>query len=310
MQSHIVVAGSINMDFVIRTPHHPQLGETVIGGSFQTFPGGKGANQSVAAARAGASVILIGRIGKDSFGSELTSILNQDGIDTSYVQIDPEITTGVAFIIIDDTTGQNNIVLAEGANGRLSPEHIDAAKAAFNGASLFTFNLECPMNALENAVFLAKQNGARIVLNPAPFQTLPQTMLSNIDYLIPNQIEVSSLLGESNLEGDISKIIDKVGQMQDKGVLKDVIVTLGSDGALVIENGKGTHLPAYPVKAVDTVAAGDAFVGAFSTAINEGLPLLEAARWGNAAGALAVTKHGAQPSLPTRKDLERFLNAG
>jgi len=307
MNGHIVVAGSINMDFVIRTPHHPQLGETVIGGSFQTFPGGKGANQSVAASRAGANVKLIGRVGNDSFGESLMQTLIKDKIDTSFIQIDDSTATGVAFIIVDYNTGENNIVLAEGANGKVTPQQILAAQEIFNGASVFTFNLECPLPALAQAVKFAKKYGAKVVMNPAPYQPLPADMLAEVDYLIPNQIEISSLLNSPSLVGSLHAIEEAVGKMQREGGLHNVIVTLGEKGALVIENGRATHIPSYPVKPVDTVAAGDAFVGSFSVAISEGRSLLDAARFGNATGAIAVTRPGAQPSMPTRTEIEQFM---
>jgi len=307
MKSHIVVAGSINMDFVIRTPHHPQIGETVIGGSFQTFPGGKGANQSVAAARAGATVKLIGRVGHDNFGDALIQILIDDQIDTTYIQKDENTSTGVAFIIVDDTTGQNNIVLAEGANGMLTVAHVAEAENAFIDANVFAFNLEVPLPALQHAVRLAQKHSTKIVMNPAPYHPLPDEMLSAIDYIILNQVEASALLGDPSLENNLDGIIAGIGKIQSTGKLKVIVVTLGDRGALIIENGQGIHLPAYTVKAVDTVAAGDAYVGAFSAAIDQGFGLVDAARRGNAAGALAVTRRGAQPSLPTRLEIEQFL---
>ncbi len=307
MQEHIVVVGSINMDFVIRTPHHPQLGETVPGGSFQTFPGGKGANQAVAVARAEGRVQLIGRVGNDNFGDTLIEVLINDQVDTTYIQKDEKTATGVAFILVDDVTGQNNIVLAAGANGMLTVEHVSDAENAFIDAQVFTFNLEVPIPALQHAVRLARKHANKIVMNPAPYQPLPDEMLSAIDIIILNQVEVAALLGEPGLENNRERIVAGVQKQQSLGKVKDVVVTLGDQGALVISGGHSLYLPAFRVKAIDSVAAGDAFVGAFSAAISQGYELKEAARRGNAAGALAVTRRGAQPSLPTRLEIEQFL---
>ncbi len=308
MSGHIVAVGSINMDLVIRTPHHPQLGETVMGGSFQTFPGGKGANESVAAARLGATVKLIGCVGTDGFGDALLQTIRADKIDTTYIRQHATMPTGVAFILVDDTTGQNNIVLAEGANGSVTAKTVSESEKAFEGASVLTLNLECTLEAIERAVELAQKYSVRVVFNPAPYQPLPRKLLADVDYLILNQIEIISLLGRPIPVEDHKALSAAVKNMQADKLLRNVIVTLGEDGSLAIPlNEEATHLPAYAVKAVDTVAAGDAFVGAFAVAISEGYSTLEAARWGNAAGALAVTKSGAQPSLPTRAEFNRFL---
>lgn len=307
MAGHVVVAGSINMDFVIRTPHQPQLGETVIGGSFQTFPGGKGANQAVAAARTEAAVKLIGRVGNDNIGDALIQNLINDHVDTTHIQKDDSIATGVAFILVDDITGQNIIVLAEGANGMLIPDHISQAENSFIDADVFTFNLEVPLPALQHAVRLAQKHETKIVMNPAPYSPLTDELLAAIDYIILNEVEMSMLLDDPDLKNDRERIIFEVRQRQSSGKIKDVVVTLGDQGALVISGGNGVHLPAFRVKAIDTVAAGDAFVGAFSAAISQGYDLKEAARRGNAAGALAVTRRGAQPSLPTRIEIDQFL---
>ena len=304
MSGHILAIGSINMDLVIRTPHYPQPGETVMGGSFQTFPGGKGANQSVAAARLGANVVLIGRVGKDGFGDALLQTIKNDGVDIRYIQRDAIMPTGVAFILVDNQDGQNVIVLAEGANGNISTEDVFKHQEVFEDAKVLMMNFECPLPALEKAIHLAKQKNIPVVLNPAPYHPFPAAMLAQIDYLITNQIEISQLLGANQMIEDIQQIVEAVREHKQ---LNNVIITLGEKGALVIEKGNSTHIEAYKVTPVDTVAAGDAFIGAFSVAIAEGKPSITAACWGNAAGALAVTKRGAQPSLPTRADLLSLL---
>lgn len=310
MREYILAVGSINMDLVIRTPHYPQPGETVLGGNFQTFPGGKGANQAVAAARLDAKVLLIGKVGQDSFGDAMLQTIQNDRVDIQCIQRDPKLPTGVAFIIVDETSGQNIIVLAAGANSNVTPLDVAAYTPFFKQAKVLMMNLECPLPAIEKAVELAKQEqDIIVVLNPAPYRQLSPELLRRVDVLVPNQIEISQLLGISSTTADIQDIIRLVGEKQSRGELNQVVITLGEKGALVIENGKSTVIPAHQVTPVDTVAAGDAFVGALSVALSEGKSLLEAAHWGNAAGALAVTKQGAQPSLPTRQALLDLLNS-
>ncbi len=310
MREYILAVGSINMDLVIRTPHYPQPGETVLGGNFQTFPGGKGANQAVAAARLDANVLLIGKVGQDSFGDAMLQTIQNDRVDIQCIQRDPKLPTGVAFIIVDETSGQNIIVLAAGANSNVTPLDVAAYTPFFKQAKVLMMNLECPLPAIEKAVELAKQEqDIIVVLNPAPYRQLSPELLRRVDVLVPNQIEISQLLGISSTTADIQDIIRLVGERQSRGELNQVVITLGEKGALVIENGKSTAIPAHQVTPVDTVAAGDAFVGALSVALSEGKSLLEAAHWGNAAGALAVTKQGAQPSLPTRQALLDLLNS-
>ncbi|HJW84615.1 MAG TPA: ribokinase [Anaerolineae bacterium] len=302
MTGHIVVVGSLNMDLVVRSPRHPQPGETIIGGEFRTFPGGKGANQAVAAARLGGAVTMIGRVGADAFGDALIDTLARDRVDTAHVLRDGESPTGVALITVAAATGQNTIVVASGANARVTPGDVDAAQAAFEGASVLLLQLECPLPAVARAIELAKKRGVRVVLNPAPAQPLDPALLSGVDYLIPNQSELALLTGVQ----DTHAVREAAQRLQAAGV-RQVIVTLGEEGALIVEAGGETRLPAYRVQAVDTTAAGDAFVGAFAVALLEGRSTREAALWGNAAGALAVTRAGAQPSLPTRAELETFL---
>lgn len=301
MRKHILVVGSLNMDLVVRTIRHPQIGETVIGHDFRTYPGGKGANQAVAVARLGCPVKMIGRVGTDAFGQDLVSVITADQVDHSYVLRDEQTATGVAFVTVDDD-GQNTIVVASGANAHLSAEDINAAEGAFVGASLLLIQLEVPLSAVERAIDLARQNGAQIVLNPAPAQLLESDLLEQVDFLIPNQTELALLAGQESTSASID-VLRSMG-------VKRLVVTLGESGVLVIDNDGREHIPAHRVPVVDTTAAGDAFAGAFAVALNEGLSIKEAAEWGNAAGALAVTRPGAQPSLPTRQELLSFLDHG
>jgi ribokinase len=286
------------MDLVVRTVRHPQIGETVIGHDFRTYPGGKGANQAVAAARLGSDVSIIGKVGNDQFGEALLQAVNTDGVNTQYIIRDSKVPTGVAFITVDDR-GKNTIVVASGANAHLSPDEIDASRDAFIGASVLLLQLECPLNVVERAIDIAKQYDIRIVLNPAPAQLLDAYLLHSVDYLIPNQTELTQLSGQESTEAAI-------GVLQGMGV-KRLVVTLGEEGLLVVDESQREHIPAYKVQAVDSTAAGDAFAGAFAVALGEGLSIHQAAIWGNAAGALTVTKAGAQPSLPSRDEFDEFL---
>jgi ribokinase len=295
---HIVVVGSLNMDLVVRSPRHPRPGETLLGREFHTFPGGKGANQAVAAARLGSQVKMIGRVGADAFGEALLQTLSKDGVDARQVEKLAEAPTGVALITVDDA-GQNTIVVVPGANGELSPPDLLAAESAFEGASVVVMQLEIPLRTVTYAADLAHRHGARVTLNPAPAQPLGSTLLKQVDVLIPNQPEAALLTGGASAS-------ESARRLRASGV-RSVIVTLGEDGVLIVEDETEMRLPAHRVSVVDTTAAGDAFVGAFAVALSEGRSAREAAAWGNAAGALAVTRAGAQPSLPARSELEHFL---
>jgi ribokinase len=298
---HIVVVGSVNMDLVVRAPHLPQPGETIIGSDFKTFPGGKGANQAVAAARLGGRVKMIGRVGNDAFGEELLRTLANDHVDTAFVQRDAAAPSGVALITVEEA-GQNTIVVASGANARVTPADVDAAEATFDGATVLLLQLEIPMPTVLHAIEVAKKHQVRVILNPAPSRPLDTQLLSLVDYLVPNQIELALLTQTDSLS-------DGVAQLQALGV-RHVVVTLGGDGVAVFEGKQTYRLASHPVKVVDTTAAGDAFVGGFAVALVEGKSTREAAEWGNAAGALAATRAGAQPSLPTHVALEELLGRG
>lgn len=299
MSGGIIVVGSLNMDLVVRAPRLPQVGETIIGSEFGTYPGGKGANQAVAAARLGGAVKMIGRVGKDDFGQALLGNVSDNGVDTSFILRDPQSATGVALITVDDA-GRNTIVVASGANARLTPEDVLRAQSAFEGAAVLLLQLETPLLTISAAIGLARSHGLQVVLNPAPAQTLDVELLKATDYLIPNQTELALLAGVQPLDKAIAVL-------QGWGVA-NLIVTLGEQGVLVAQDGRQTRLPAHQVNVVDTTAAGDAFLGAFAVALTEGLSTVEAAAWGNAAGALAVTRPGAQPSLPDKAELNEFLS--
>lgn len=299
---HIVVVGSLNMDLVVQVPNIPAPGETVLGDNFATIPGGKGANQAVAAARLGAKVSLIGRVGADAFGEQLLAAARADGIDVTHVGVDETAATGVAMITVD-ATGQNSIAVASGANYRLTAVHVRHAWEQLEPVDLLVMPLETPLETIETAVFLANQSGATVILNPAPAQSLPTTILAGVDVLVPNESETALLTGlPVATETQTWQAAERLLAL---GV-GDVVLTLGSRGALALEgkSGQFTPLAPYPVIVVDTTAAGDAFVAGLAVALGEGHPLVEAAQFANAVGALAVTKAGAQPAMPTRAEVD------
>lgn len=301
MGAKIVVVGSLNMDLVVRAQRHPFPGETLLGGDFKTFPGGKGANQAVAAARvcAAQTVCMIGRVGMDAFGATLLECVAKDGVDTRFIQKDAQAASGVALITLD-AKGQNTIVVAPGANARLTPEDIQAAEDAFSDGAVLLAQLETPLDTVAAAAKAARRHGMQVVLNPSPATPLPESLLADVDVLIPNESELALLSGENDLSEGIQRLLT-VG-------VKNLVVTLGSQGVLVAGSQGIARIPAHTVNVVDTVAAGDAFAGAFAVALSEGHRISEAALWGNAAGALAVTRAGAQPSLPRREEIVRMIN--
>ena len=298
MKGKILVVGSLNMDLVVAVPRLPRAGETILGGKFATFPGGKGANQAVAAARMGATVSMIGLVGNDDYGRTLRQLAADATIDTKHIEFDPEEPTGIALITVD-ANGRNTIVVASGANLALTSQHILAAEPAFSTADVLVTQLESPLEAVAEAVNLAVKNGIPVVLNPAPARALVAEFLSQIEFFIPNEREAMQVAGVDSLEAAIEKLFSL-------GV-RHLIITLGEQGVLLVTPDRREQFPAHKVPAIDTVAAGDAFVGAFSTGISEGMRVEDAIRLGNAAAAVAVTRRGAQPSLPTRADVNNFL---
>jgi len=300
--AQIAVVGSLNMDLIVRSPRIPRPGETILGGTFHTAPGGKGANQAVAAARLGGTVAMVGRVGSDAFGDQLLGSLAADGVDAAHVARDSA-ATGIALITVDDA-GQNSIVVASGANAHLSPADVDGAASAIAAAGVLLLQLESPPETALRAAELARAHGATVVLNPAPARALPDALLKLVDVLVPNESETSLLTGLP--VGDVAQAEAAAEALLRLGV-GAVILTLGARGALLAHAGGVEAVPPFPVTPLDTTAAGDAFLGALAVALAEGRPLAEAARWGNAAGALATTRLGAQPSLPTRQEIEDLV---
>ena len=297
----ILVIGSLNADLVVRAPRFPQPGETISGDDLHTIPGGKGANQAVAAARQGGRVAMLGRVGKDNFGDFLLENLKQNQVDVSNVQRD-DASTGTAIIVVD-ANGQNSIVLSAGANGHVSSADVDRASSLT--PNLILLQLEIPTPTVLHAAQFAKANGARVILNPAPAQTLPDDLIRLADFIIPNETELSLLTG---LEVKDSSSAEAAAKALLKRGVENVIVTLGSKGALVVSDTRVMQVDAYPIDVVDTTAAGDAFIGGFASSLLRGLDLKDAVRYANACGALAATKFGAQPSLPTKNEVETFMS--
>ncbi|WP_460146672.1 ribokinase [Pseudomonas sp. S2_A02] len=302
MPAKVVVIGSLNMDLVTRAPRLPRGGETLIGQSFATVSGGKGANQAVAAARLGAQVSMVGCVGSDAYGEALRGALLAEQIDCQAVST-VEDSSGVALIVVDDNS-QNAIVIVAGANGALTPEVIDRFDAVLQTTDVIICQLEVPDATVGHALKRGRELGKTVILNPAPAsRPLPADWYAAIDYLIPNESEASALSG---LPVDsLSTAETAAARLIAMGAGK-VIITLGSQGSLFADGKRFEHFPAPKVKAVDTTAAGDTFVGGFAAALAAGKSEVEAIRFGQVAAALSVTRAGAQPSIPTLSDVQAF----
>jgi ribokinase len=296
----IVVVGSSNTDMVVKTPHLPAPGETVLGGEFVMAAGGKGANQAVAAARLGAEVTFVARVGQDVFGEQVLAGFEREGLITEHVTADPTAASGVALILVD-AMGENSIAVASGANACLSPGDVQRARQAIEAADVLLLQLETPLETVLAAAQIAHRAGVRVILNPAPAPAdpLPAALLACVDILTPNENELALLAGAS------ASVEQAAGQVLSQGV-ETVIVTLGARGALIVTRNTRQTVPSFPVDAVDTTAAGDAFNGGLAVALSEGKKLAKAIRFANACGALAATRLGAQPSLPTRAEVAPF----
>jgi len=304
-QASVVVVGSSNTDMVIRSERLPRPGETVLGGEFFVAAGGKGANQAVAAARAGARVAFIAAVGRDMFGDQALRAFRAEGLDVSAVQRIPKHPSGVALIFID-REGENLIGVAGGANRGLTPSHVRMAEGKFAGARVLLVQLETPLPTVRAALRLARKNGLITVLNPAPAAELPAVMLKDVDIITPNETETAMLLGRLRAPADP----EKAARLLCERGPRDVVMTLGARGAFVYSNGHGEMVPAPKVKAIDAVGAGDALNGALAVALAEARDLVSATRFAVHAAALSVTRLGAQPSLPKRREIERFVRTG
>lgn len=302
-QPRIVVVGSLNMDLVITVARRPAPGETLLGESFGMFIGGKGFNQAVAAARMGANVHMVGRLGRDDFGQQLLRALADEGIDSGAVTHDDAHGTGVAVPIID-AQGDNSIIVVPGANMQLSPADIERATDVIAEADAVLLQLEVPLAAVTRAAELAHAAGVRVLLNPAPARPLPDDLLRLVDILLPNESETQILTGVH--VADDQSVERAADALLGRGV-GVVVLTLGARGALFADGAQRVRIPGYVVPVVDTTAAGDAFCGVLAVQLALGQPLEQAVRWANAAGALTTTVLGAEPAIPRRAAVEALV---
>lgn len=299
----LVVLGSINADHILNINHFPQPGETVIGKQYTVAFGGKGANQAVAAGRSGADISFIACVGDDDIGERVRKQLASDHIDTQPIEAIKDTTTGVALIFVN-AEGENVIGIDAGANKAVTPEYLDRYKERVIGASALLMQLESPLETVIAAAKIAKDNGTQVILNPAPACELPDELLARVDIITPNETEAEKLTGiKVESHADAARAANA---LHDKGIAT-VIITLGSKGVWLSQQGEGKLMAGFRVKAVDTIAAGDTFNGALITALLEGKSMDTAVRFAHAAAAIAVTRPGAQPSVPWRKEIDDFL---
>ncbi len=305
MAKRIVVVGSINLDLVAATQRIPIAGETIAGLSFRTFPGGKGANQAVAAARLGGAVSMVGKLGADAFGVQLRESLEESNVNTEAIEVVSG-SSGVA-LITTDPKGENAITVVASANAHLFPADLDANASLIRSAGILLTQLEIPLETVEYLAAIAAEEQIPLVLDPAPARSLPSSLLKSIEWLTPNETETCILLGRGPQELSENLIEDAANALLDCRC-RNVILKLGDRGCYAaLSDGTRRRLPAYAVKAVDTTAAGDAFNGAFAVALMNGLEPLESASWASAVAAISVTRAGAQSSMPTASEVARFL---
>jgi ribokinase len=303
MTHEILVLGSSNLDLILKIPRFPHPGETLIGENLVTVFGGKGANQAIAAKRLGGKVALITKLGRDPYGESYRQYLVQNGLPPRYLLQDKKLPTGAAIIELNPQ-GENRIIVSPGANGALTGRNLKDLSSAWKGISVFVTQLEIPLPTVKTALKMAKKNDAITLLNPSPAAFLPREVLAGIDFLVPNEGEAQLLTGlRIKKRADLRKIAER---LLARGV-KNVVITLGPKGLFFKNRKEEIWMKAFRVKAVDTTAAGDAFMGGLACCLSGGKPIPEALKWANAAGALTTTKLGAQPSLPTQKDLDRFV---
>ncbi|WP_033138671.1 ribokinase [Aeromonas finlandensis] len=303
--NRLVVLGSVNADHVLRVPHFPRPGETLTGHSYQVVPGGKGANQAVAAARLGAPVSFIARIGDDAIGHQMKTGFAKDGIDVSAVELDDTLPTGIAIIYVSDE-GENSIGISAEANGALSPDVVARHETLIGDAHTLLLQLEVPLESVHEAARLARAHGTRVVLNPAPARPLSSELLALVDLITPNQTEAELLTGvKVTDEASAREAANRFHQMG----ITDVMITLGAQGVYCSNKQQQQLIPGFRVDAVDTTAAGDTFNGALLAAELAGADFNTAVRFAHGAAALSVTKFGAQSSIPGKSEVDTFLLA-
>lgn len=299
MNKVITVIGSSNTDMVVKSSRLPAPGETIIGGEFGMYPGGKGANQAVAAARLGGNVHFVGKRGNDIFGTEASTLLQKEGIDTSHFTIDQHLPSGIALITVDDK-GENCIVVASGANAAITPNDLEPVQPLIEQSHIVLLQLEIPIATIEQAAAIAAEKDVTIILNPAPAQSLPASLLQKVSIITPNETEAEILTGITIT--DIASAQQAAVALKDKGV-QTVIITLGAEGALVYHQNEFIKVETTPVVAVDTTAAGDVFNGALAVALADGKSVEDAAKYACKAAAISVTRMGAQSSAPTKQEV-------
>ena len=303
MKNKVVVIGSYNTDLTIKTERIPRPGETIIGGIFSEGGGGKGANQAVAAARAGADVSFIARVGNDALGRVGVNRLIDEKIDTRFIFLDNDVPTGVAFIVVDER-GENSIVVASGANARLSPSDIDTAQDEIFSAGVLLVQLESPIEAIRAAIKKSHERDTIVILNPAPAQSLEQDLLQEIDIITPNKVEAEMITGiKVTDEESLRSIVKKFFEYG----IKNVLITLGSKGVFAGLPDIMKFIPAFKVSPIDSTGAGDVFSGSLAAFISEGMPIEKAIKLASASASISVTRMGAQRSAPDRMEIENFI---
>lgn len=301
--ANITVLGSFAIDLMSRTPHLPLPGETVLGGPFKLGPGGKGSNQATAAARAGANITMIAKLGMDEFGEIALNHFRNEKINTDYVYQSQQYETGAALIMVDEKA-ENMIVIAVGANNSITKEDVYKAEEAIAKSQILLTQLEINIDAVIDGVDIAKKNNVKVILNPAPVQSIPEQLLGKIDVITPNETEVASITG---IELKSLKDAKKAGEILLSRGVKNVVITLGNNGALIINHQMVKHIPAVKVDAIDTTGAGDAFNGGLAVALAEGKSLEASVEFANYLAALSVTKVGTAPAMPYKKEIEEFM---
>lgn len=302
----ITVFGSFVTDLMFRVPRLPVKGETLKASMFKLGPGGKGSNQAIAAKRAGADVVMITKVGKDPFGELALKTYEEEGMSTKYIFQDDELATAVASILVDETTGNNQIAIAMGACENIAFEEVESAREAIKNADVLVTQLESNLDATEQAIDMAKENEVLVILNPAPAQPLAKTLLNKIDILTPNETEAEILCDNKFKIKTIEDAKKAANILMEKGV-KTVILTLGEKGALLKNSEMEHHIESMKVDVVDTTGAGDAYNGGLAAALAEGKDLIDSAKFANIVGALSVTKMGTAPAMPYRKEINNYL---
>jgi ribokinase len=300
----IVVFGSFVVDLTSWADHLPVPGETIKGSVFKMGPGGKGSNQGVAASRSGADVTLVTKVGNDVFGQTALAFYKNESMTTDYVFIDAEKETGTALIMVDEKVGQNQILVVSGACDNILKSEVEQTFPLIDAAEIVLLQLEVNMDAIEKVVDYAHAKGKMIVLNTAPARKLPESLLAKLDIVTPNEIEAGIL---TDMKVETEADAEQAARILMNSGVKNVVVTMGKSGVFVMTPERSEMIPSMRVKAIDTTGAGDAFNGGFVTALSEGKDIFEAARFGNAVGALSVTKIGTAPAMPHRSDIDQFM---